>query len=211
MKLKPKVVIFDLGNVIIPFSHEKACRELEKLSEFTADQIQNIIFRSIHLKLYAEGEMTSQQFYTWVVGQIAIKSLSFRGFAKIWNDIFGENPDIDGLLERIKPGIKKFCLSDTNPLHWQRTSKTPLVRKYFPRQKQQILSFRMGLLKPDNKTFLNAIQISGTSPQEIVYVDDIPEYVRAFEKLDVKGIVYNCQTDPIEVLEGRLLELGILV
>jgi len=212
MKSKTKAVIFDLGNVLIPFSYQKACDELAKYSNLTARQIHFRIFYTNELSKYTKGFISTHQFYEWVFRQIsATRTFTFTKFSDLWNSIFGENLDAEHILARIKPGIKKFCLSDTNALHWLRTAELPLIKTHFPYSDQQILSFRVSLRKPDKRIFRLAIKRSGVKPQEIVYVDDTPEYVTAFEKLGIRGIVYNCQTDPIEVLESRLLELGIII
>lgn len=212
MNLGTKTVILDFGNVVAPFSHEKACKGLERFSDFTAKQIQDIVFGSIQWQWHEKGEFSPHQFYEWVIEQISTAdTLSFAKFTKIWSDILGENLDIDGILERIRPRIKKLLLSNTDPMHWQRLAELPVIKTHFPDPAQQILSFRLGLRKPDPDIFRRAIQVCGVLPQEIVYVDDVPEYVAAFENLGVRGIVYSCQIDPIEVLESRLLELDVLV
>lgn len=58
-----KVVIFDVGGVILFCDHMPICSRLANLCEHTPSDIYQFIFKDGLEKLYDEGEMSSRGFY----------------------------------------------------------------------------------------------------------------------------------------------------
>ncbi|MHA1764537.1 MAG: HAD-IA family hydrolase, partial [Promethearchaeota archaeon] len=61
-----------------------------------------------------------------------------------------------------------------------------------------ILSFQVHLMKPDPKIFELAIQKAGCKPEEIIYIDDGLNNVRAASNFKINAITF---TSPEELLE----------
>ena len=204
-----KCVIFDFGRVIGDFDHMITCNKLISYSKLTAEEIYDKIFKSDLEKRCDEG-LPWKDFYCQVKETIgANNKLTSRFFAEIWGDIFSDISGMEAVLGRIKPEIKKMILSDTNSAHWKYISRLMAVRHFFGKNEQLVLSFHVGARKPDKRIFLAGIEQSGCQPEEIVYVDDIPEYVEAFKRFGVQGIVYNCRTDLPETLEVELAKFDV--
>ncbi|MHB8094616.1 MAG: HAD-IA family hydrolase, partial [Candidatus Aminicenantales bacterium] len=68
-----------------------------------------------------------------------------------------------------------------------------------------ILSFELGIAKPEPGIYREALRRAGCRAGECVFIDDIPENVEAAVKLGIAGIVYRPETD----LEAELLKLGL--
>ena len=206
-----KAVIFDFGNVIASFDHMLTCKKLGDFSSLKPDKIYKIIFRNGLEKRFDEGKLTSSEFYARTKKEIGgTDGLSFAEFSIAWKNIFTENSAIENVFARIKPDVEKYLLSNTNTLHWEHISHMPIVRKYFSDPNHLTLSFAVRARKPAKEIYTDAIGKAGVEPKEVLYIDDIPEYVETFRSLGGKGIVYNCQTDPIDTLISSLLEHGIL-
>ena len=210
--IKIKAVIFDFGNVIAGFDHHIACRRLMPFTTLSEEEIYELIFESGIEKRYDEGKISTEEFYQLVLSEIQIKEekLNLFSFGEIWSDIFSINSDIEMMLNKINSQVKLLLLSNTNKLHWKHISRFQIMRRFFSESEELILSFRSdGFRKPDERIFLEGIRKSGYSPKEIIYVDDIPDYVEVFKKLGGEGIVYNCQTDSIRMLQNELSKYGI--
>jgi len=204
-------VVFDLGRVIADFDHMKSCRSLSSFSDLSPEQIYQKIFKSNLEKRFDQGELSPSDFYQ-EIGRIikANNELTFSSFYEIWGNIFSENPEIKTVLKKIKPEIKIFLFSNTNKIHWHYISQIEVIKSYFVHAKKLVLSFQVGYRKPDPRAFQEVILRCKNDPPDILYIDDIPEYIKVFEKLGGHGIVYNCQTDPIERLTKELSYFNVL-
>lgn len=206
-----RAVLFDIGNVIIGFDHQTICDRLRTFTGLSARDIYHQIFSSPLMRRYDEGNVASEEFYEVVIKQIqADTRLTFEAFTQIWQATFIENPAIDRLLDRLQPEIPTILLSNTNELHWQYLAKHPVVRKHFADEGLLVLSFQVGCCKPDERIFREALSRCGCAAKEALYVDDIASYVEAFVRFGGKGIIYNCQTDPMGRLERELSSWGLL-
>lgn len=54
-----------------------------------------------------------------------------------------------------------------------------------------VLSYQVGLLKPQPAIYELAAQRLGVSTEECIFIDDQPRYIEAAEALGMKGIVYE--------------------
>ncbi len=208
--MKIKCIIFDFGNVLGEFDHMITCCKLADFSKFSPKEIHEKIFKSGLEKEFDEGKIGSSNFHKKVCEAILCSKLKYLDFFEIWGNIFSENKDIERILERIKPEIKILLLSNTNQTHWSYISQMPQIKKYFSSEDNQILSFRIGARKPDEKIFIETLKRCNCKPEEIIYIDDIPEYVEIFKKLGGNGIIYNCQINSPEKLEKELKKFGVL-
>src|SRR4051794_33578226 len=59
----PKFLYFDLGNVILNFSHRKACEQMGDLAGISPDLVWETIFASGLEQRLEAGEITDRQFY----------------------------------------------------------------------------------------------------------------------------------------------------
>jgi len=193
MEYRIRAIIFDFGKVLADFDHMKVCGSLVKFTGLTSEQIYSIIFQEGPEKLYDSGLISSIEFYREVKKRIGANAdLTFQVFAELWCVQFWPNNEIGRIIADIRPEIKKFLLSNTNELHWENIKKLPVIKSFFSDPDGLILSFRTGLRKPDIRIFQLAIRKAGYSAEEIIFIDDVPEYVDVFRELGGCGIVYNC-------------------
>ncbi len=58
-----------------------------------------------------------------------------------------------------------------------------------------MLSYELGMVKPEPEIYLEAARRAGCRPDECVFIDDMPENVEAAAKLGMAGVVYRPETD----------------
>jgi epoxide hydrolase-like predicted phosphatase len=197
-----EALIFDIGNVLIPFDWQIFRNKLQAGStHLTTDSEREFRELSIRFDL---GEMNGEKF-----ARLAIPTIGFQGeereFTAIWNGIFSSNPAMERTILSLKERFPLFLLSNTSDLHLDYLRRNYEVLRHFV---DGVFSFQVKCAKPDRKIFELAIKQFGLRPENTVYVDDLPANVQSASNLGFKAIRYDL-TDHAG-FERRLVELGIL-
>src|SRR4030043_2452117 len=188
-RTKAEVILFDLGNVILPFNHYQIA---EKLSRFTKNadfQDSEMIFSYLFnfengaINGYEVGKVSSLDFFQSLKGHFQL-TLSFEEFIPIWNDIFWENLDVSELIRSLKGKKRLGLLSNTNPLHFEYALSTFPILNLFDKW---ILSHEVGFKKPAVEIFLKAMEWASAPPMGILFIDDIREHVEVAAAPGIAG------------------------
>jgi putative hydrolase of the HAD superfamily len=169
MPNSPKVVIFDLGKVLVDFDYAISARKIAAKSNCSAAEVQKLIDHSPLLFSYETGQIDKSEFYRQVC-----KLTGYRGrqeeFEPEFSDIFSEiEPTIRLHAELRKAGLPTYILSNTNDMavgHIRRTFP------FFSNFDAYILSFEQKVMKPHAGIYENAERIIGHRARDIVYIDD---------------------------------------
>ncbi|PIT92420.1 MAG: hypothetical protein COU08_02395 [Candidatus Harrisonbacteria bacterium CG10_big_fil_rev_8_21_14_0_10_42_17] len=207
-----QAAIFDFGRVLADFDFTIACEKFEKRCKISAQEIQRILCgdtsRRVEMhRAFERGEVAPHDFYGWACKQLGLTDVSEREFFEIFGNILSSKEGITEVLEDLGTSLNLFMLSNTNSAQWEYIRRLDVIRRFFGSDNQQVLSFRLGARKPDGRIYREAVRRTGVSIQECLYVDDIPEFVNAFEQLGGKGVHYNCRHEDVEILRERLAEL----
>ncbi|MBI1975272.1 MAG: HAD family phosphatase [Parcubacteria group bacterium] len=106
---------------------------------------------------------------------------SYRKFAKVDRRMLA----LIRLLKR--RGYVVGLISNTHEKHTAINFK----RRIFKDFDALVLSYRVGLMKPDPAIFKLALLKVGVKPHEAVFIDDNAEFVKAAKKLGMQGIVFR--------------------
>lgn len=205
-----RAAFFDLGRVLARFDHMKTCARLAARCGLSAEEVYARIFARGLDQPYDEGRLSPDQFRRAVAAALGAAELDPAEFARAWGDIFSDNEGVEQVLERIRPGVELFVLSNTNEGHWAYIERLPVIRRFFADPARLIRSYVVGASKPDERIYRDGISRAGVPPSQIVYVDDIEEYAEAFARMGGHGIVYNCDRHPLSVLTDRFAGLAVL-
>jgi putative hydrolase of the HAD superfamily len=185
-----EVIIYDLGNVILPFNHYRIAEKLSRFSQRKEFQDPPKIFSYLFdfekgaVNGYEVGKVSSLEFFQSLKEFLQL-SLSFEEFVPIWDDIFLENQEVSQIILSQKGRWKLGLLSNTNPLHFDYIlSKFPIVRVF----DQWILSHEVGFKKPAVKIYQKAIEWASVEPQKIIFIDDMEKHVEVAVSLGMQGI-----------------------
>ena len=176
------------------------------------DKIYKAIFESGIEKDFDKGQSTPEEFYSKVCEAINVskKTMSLKQCKIAWQTILlGNNKGMECVLYYIKDDIKMFFLSNTNIWHWEIFSKSSIVKRFFPAPWQQVLSFKVHSIKPDDFIYHEGIRRCGYDPREIIYIDDIPKFAKKFGNLGGQYIVYHAKED-CDSLLPRLSEFKVV-
>ena len=188
-----RVVMFDLGNVLICFDHMIAARKIENYSDKDARQIYALFFSLPVTEQFDRGLIDEKSFFEGVKKLLNLNGLSRDEFYNIWNNIFWENPGLKELIKEIKETYEKFLIiSNVNKPHFE------YIRDKFPIITEAdgiILSYEIGVLKPDPRIYNAAVEKAGCLPSEIFYTDDREDLIEAAVKLGFKARLFQGISD----------------
>jgi FMN phosphatase YigB (HAD superfamily) len=201
-----EVILYDLGNVILPFNHFQIAEKLSRFSQRIEFQNPAKIFSYLFdfekgaVNGYEVGKVSSLEFFQSLKEFLQL-SLSFEEFIPIWNDIFLENQEVSQIILSQKGKWKLGLLSNTNPLHFDYIlSKFPIIRVF----DQWILSHEVGFKKPAIEIYQNAIEWATVEPRKILFVDDMKKHVEVAVSLGMQGIHFISAEQLKDVLSSKL-------
>lgn len=185
-----KVLLFDLGSVLVDFDHLRAAQRIAGFCSKTPQQIYDLFFESGATGAFEAGKISPQDFYLQVKQMLDLK-LSYDSFEPIWNDIFFLSPKnrlVFGLVNSLRAQYKIALLSNINILHYEHLKKNFPVFGAFDKV---FLSFQLGRIKPDKEIYNLVASDLGANPQEIFYTDDRQELVESAKSLGFRGCVFT--------------------
>jgi len=175
-----ETIFFDLGGVLIDFSHEKMCQNIASYTGLTLDFVKEKIFTEKIGEKYEKGNLSSQDLFQFF-SDLSSKSLEFDLLMEATASIFSEKREMPSILQKLKEqNISLFLLSNTCEAHFW------YVKKNFPFLSLFdgfVLSYEVGARKPAKEIFKAALEKGQTPVEKCFYTDDVAEYVDAAKKL----------------------------
>ena len=199
-KRKYSVIVFDLGNVLIPFDYNILIEKFNGIepglgSKFIKYYRSNY---SIH-RNFERGFISEKEFISKML-EVIDHRIDANTFCKYYADIFRVNEEVASLLPILKNNYKLFLLSNTDSIHqkygWQQYG----FLKHFDKL---ILSHETGAVKPEEKIYLAVEDASRYPSEEHIFIDDVEEYVNAAKKLGWDGIHFENYNSLVKDLRLR--------
>lgn len=168
--MKPiAAVVFDLGNVLLPFDWDVAANGFCAAVNRTRRELDDYIVTMPFVHQLEIGAMEKGAFYRRMCGDFGFAG-SYAEFAEIWSDIFTVDDAMFGLAAALKGRLPRYILSNTNPIH------IDFVFERFPAVKDfegHVLSHEVGCLKPERRIYEITRDRVGVPADKVVFIDDI--------------------------------------
>jgi glucose-1-phosphatase len=205
MKQKYSVVVFDLGNVLLPFDYNIILRNLDKVEEGLGGKFAEFYGKNYDIhRRFERGELSADQFAD-IILDVLERKVSKEEFFHIYSNMFSVNEGLVGVLPTLKKNYKLVLLSNTNDIHQRYGWQTNGFLKLFD---ELVLSHKVGAVKPEEKIYRAVEAFTLVPPEQHLYIDDIPEYVTGgknmgwdavqfvgneelFRAFDARGIVFR--------------------
>lgn len=199
-----KACLFDMGNVLVYFSHELMCVNVAKASGATHEIVRRVLVdEGLQWKIEC-GEIGEEEFHEQFQTASGAK-VDRDAFLQATADIFELNESIVPLVDELKRmQMRLILLSNTSSNHLNFIRKRFTILEAFD---DMTTSFQVGALKPDERIYLDAIERSGFSAAECFYTDDIEAYVAKGRDLGLNADIYTTT----EKTRRSLRELGVNV
>lgn len=199
-----KNIVFDIGGVLADY------RIKEFLAEkgFDGPMIKRILKASLmspYWGRFERGEVTEEE--------------TLNGFAEADPDIEKElraaYADLSGMLvmkefaiDLVKSlkdaGFAVYYLSNYSRKAYDECTES---LAFMPFMDGGVVSFKVGLTKPDPAMFEKFLSIYDLKPEECLFIDDTPENVEAATDLGFKGIVFHSYEELIHSFQEAGIQL----
>lgn len=213
-----RTLFVDFGNVCATYDFHRFIENFSRAAKVPAADVETVLYGNAvcgnYSPLFASfecGKIRPHEFFrAFEIALSCTGRVDYSTFAYLWADIWQkENAELDELLKWI-PG-KKYLLSNTNEIVFgSYFVRCQIVQNHFPLREQHLLSYQIGVIKPDPMIYRVALNWARAEPEQTLFIDDKPENVEAWCALGGIGIVYNAQKDSIVELAGKLRALGLL-
>ena len=195
-----KAVVFDFGNVICRFDNNLFLERISNYTEKSVERVGELIYEESDLpRRHETGLMSGEEFYEEVVKLCGLKDISMEGFRAAFTDIFTPIKTTFELIRRLKPNYKLGLLSNTS--QWDFEYGIKAMGEVFDLFDSVSVSCEVGVMKPDERIFEDALGKLGQAAEECVYVDDLEEFVKAARAMGFYGIQYIGYEDLVESLD----------
>jgi len=202
-----KVIVFDLGDVLIPFDYSIAVQRLNKIEKNLGNTFLKFLKENYELhRSFERGDLTKETFTSIMCNALENK-IDEETFCKIYSEIFTVNENVVSLLPRLKKNYKLALLSNTNEIHkkygWERYS-------FLQHFDKLILSHEVNAVKPEEKIYKTVEACTKLLPQEHLFIDDVLEYVNGAKKSGWDGIQFIGYENLVEELKNRGIKISKL-
>ena len=205
--MEPKFIYFDLGNVLVYFDHWIACRQMAQVAGITPEQVWQVVFESDLEHRYESGQVDDRHFYDAFCQATGTRP-DYDQLLIAGSDIFRLNHSLLPVVAQIDgAGYRLGILSNTSPAHWAwvTAGRFGIVNLAFDRA---ALSYEIGACKPEPKIYAAAAELAGVRPQEIFFVDDMPENVAAARQAGFDAVLYTTTPQLVDDLHRRGVEFN---
>jgi putative hydrolase of the HAD superfamily len=197
-----KTILFDLGNVIIPFDVGLAYARMAKLCACGTEEVAARIRATGLVRPFEKGEIATEPFIREISAALQLK-LGYGEFCEWWNCVFLPEPLVsEALLEDLASRYRLLALSNTNPIHFSMLREAyPLLRHFH----DYVLSYQVGAAKPEAKIYRAAIALAECHPEECFFTDDLAVNVEAAREHGMDAVQFLSQGQLERELHARSL------
>lgn len=198
-----QLIISDFGGVICTFDYRIFCERLAIRTDRTAGQVLAAVFDKQLQEDFETGKLSGREYHGQVMGRLHV-DVPYEEFYPMYGDIFTEIAATCRLLRRLHMRYPLYLLSDTNEIHFGYVRQTVGILGVFD---AFILSYQVGVLKPDPRIYQEALRRSGLPPEACVFVDDRLSNVEGAARLGIHGVQFESPGQ----MEDELARLGVVI
>lgn len=197
-------IVFDFGNVLGFFSHQKAAEQLSAYTHLSPEQIAAAYVDTDLEDDFEAGRITAAQFRDEVRRLCELRCTD-EEFDRAVGDMFWVNEETCTLVPLLKARHRLVLLSNTNAIHanWFLKQFADTLAHF----DHVVLSHEVQVRKPDPRIYQHACGKAGVCAGECLFIDDLPANIEAARACGWHGVVYR----PGANLPGALASLGVQV
>ncbi len=197
---KYTTIVFDLGNVLIPFDHNIWVKKYNSIQPGLGDVYYKryLDIYEVH-RNYESGKLTDEEFIAKNLDWLDHK-VSSEEFCEIFSNIFILNENVIDLLPILKSKYKLVLLSNTNHIHkkygWEKY-------KFLNHFDKLILSHEVGAIKPEEKIYRAVEKFTKENSETHIFIDDVLEYANGAKNIGWDAIQFIGYDNLVEEFKLR--------
>ncbi len=201
--MKYSAIVFDLGNVLIPFDYSIMVEKLNTIDTGLGDRFYAKYKENYHIhRQFEKWELTNDEFLK-IMLEWCEEKVTEEEFCSLYSNIFRINEFTTGLLPLLKEKYKLVLLSNTNDIHekygWGQYSFLKYFNKIFT-------SHSVRACKPEPEIYQAVMNYTQLPQEEHLFIDDVKEYINGAKNMGWDGIQFLGN----ENLKAELETRGIL-
>ncbi len=169
------VLLFDLGGVLVEFAGAEGLQGLLR-TPLTLAEIRARLVASPLLRTFETGGLEPPVFAEEFAREwnLNVSPAEFIAEFRTWTR--GFLPGAQELLMALRPRYRLAALSNSNRLHWERNTDDLGITGMFD---EALSSHQLGLHKPDQAIYREALARLSVSADRVAFFDDLPQNVDA--------------------------------
>lgn len=197
-----QTIVFDIGNVVLYFDHEKMVQQLSTTLQVPFSQIKKQLFEEDLLMNFESGNCTTDDMIRELSNNAPIQPKK-EEILNAFNTIFWQNESLVPILHSLKRQEKKLLLlSNISEAHFDFATQTFPSLKLFD---GTILSYKVRHAKPALQIYHAVLKDAGCQPHECFYTDDILGHVQAARTLGIDAEQFLTTELLISQLSQRMI------
>lgn len=207
--MKPQFLYFDLGNVLLTFSNERACEQMAAVAEVAFEDVARLVIgpheRESLLWRFEHGLVSEDEFFAKFCSELDVEP-DRHELEIAASDMFAPIESSFALVRDLKAaGHRLGILSNTNPVHWRflTDGRFPILREAF---EQYATSFDARSMKPDRVVYDYAVEKCGVPAEQVFFVDDRIENVEGAITAGLDAVQYKDHDQLEDDLKSRGIE-----
>ncbi len=205
MNLKPfKVIVFDLGDVIINIDFNNTYNAFAKLSGLSLEATLGKFEELQVFDRYEKGSIKDEEFLIYMQEQFAPSS-SLTQVLDAWNAILMDIPV--ERIEQIKELRKQYpvyILSNTSNLHIIGVNKilydSTGIKNLNQICDKPFYSYEMGLRKPSIEIYHHLLKEINCEPSDVLFLDDNKDNVLSAQTIGIQVVLVTKQNTMLDIL-----------
>ncbi len=197
-----RTLVFDLGKVLIPFDWQRGYEAFARVCPYPPEEVRRRIKEAQVFDAFERGLLTPAEVAGRVSAALDMR-VTLDEFRALWSTIFlPETLVPDALLERLHARRRLLLLSNTDSIHFDFVrARYPILRHF----DDFVLSFEVGLRKPEAGIYRDTIARAGCAPGEIFFTDDRADNVEGALACGIQAVQFT----HAEQLENDLRARGV--
>jgi len=197
---KYSVIVFDLGNVLIPFDYDLIIKKLNDVEYGLGNKFYRFYESNydIHRK-FERGDMPEQEFLRLMLNAVENK-IDSEAFCHIYSEIFIVNEQVASLLPVLREKYMLVLLSNTNSIHRKYGWNDNGFLRYFDKL---VLSYEVNAIKPEKKIYRAVEKFTTKLSSEHIFIDDVVDYVEGAKKVGWDAVQFTGYEKLLEDLRAR--------
>ena len=193
-----KTITFDFGGVLYSYDEEHLLETLAAGSGIGVEELRKLLDGSRLDRAHFRGEVKADHLVEILEREIGLK-ISRNELAEAYAGAVEPNEEMFELVRELAEDYNIQLYSDTPEILYRRViKKMPIIDLF----SAVTLSFEIGALKDSTEGYLDLIEKSSHSPDEIVFIDDRKEYVEKASEAGINGIQFTEFLKLLNELEG---------
>ncbi|MFD0368424.1 HAD family hydrolase [Streptomyces sp. NPDC127114] len=186
--MRPKVILFDLGDVVCGFRPRRRLAALAAACGVSPEQAESTLYDSGLVERWDHGLATPTEIHHTLREELGYPG-DMAALHQVWCSAFEPDPRMLALVDGLRPPYRTALLTNNDLLVMEALPEVlPEVASRFD---ALLFSGRLMAAKPDSAAYHRALELMDCSPDEAVFIDDKPANVAGARAVGLTAIHFT--------------------